>query len=316
MPLVPLVCPQCRSALKLHDDAAIRCTACDRRYRIDDGICDFAEGRYYDAFAPGDEVAGEHARGLALEVHGAETRARYYLDAIRRRFGDRGVRALDCGCGNGLVVERLREAGIDAWGNDNSALRKWQWRERPSRERLVVADGARLPFPDGWFDVVICSGVLEHIGVDERGGETYVVAPRPTRDEERARFLAELLRVTARDGVVFLDFPNGAFPIDFWHGVTPGGARRHSTREGFLPTVRETRALLRQIEPDAPLRAVSPRGRLAFRQVSSRRVGRALAPLGRLLFLLFDAPGGALLAGTRINPYLVLEVQRSRAPGR
>jgi len=121
---------------------------------------------------------------------------------------------------------------VAAWGNDPSALRKWQWRERMWRERLSVADGGSLPFADGFFDAVLASGVLEHVGVAESRTGRYEVRPLPSRDAVRRRFLTELFRVTAPGGTIWLDFPNGAFPIDFWHGDRPGAARRHGPARG------------------------------------------------------------------------------------
>ena len=57
----------------------------------------------------------------------------FYLPLLRRLARERGpalpLRVLDCGCGNGLSVDLLNEAGLDAWGNDLSKLRRWQWRE-------------------------------------------------------------------------------------------------------------------------------------------------------------------------------------------
>jgi SAM-dependent methyltransferase len=303
-----LVCPLCKAPLR---DA--RCTICGSRFSHENGIYDFVQGNYYDVFDAGATLPQEHLRGLALEVQGAETRARYYERLLRGRFGsDTGIRVLDCGCGNGLVVQHLHAAGLDAWGNDNSALRKWQWYERSLPDRLVVADGRTLPFQDSYFDAVICSGVLEHIGVDELGGDTYSVSARPTRDEERKTFVAELLRVTRSGGAIYLDFPNGSFPIDFWHGVRPGGARFHSQSEGFLPTRKSVVQLFGQLHAAVRIRTVSPRGRLAFRQISTRPIGRLLAPFGRFLFWLLDTAAGNLLLPTPINPYLVLEVDVNR----
>ena len=42
--------------------------------------------------------------------------------------------------------------------------------------------------------LVISSGVIEHIGVEEHGGASYSVRPLPDRDALRARFVGELLR--------------------------------------------------------------------------------------------------------------------------
>ena len=254
----------------------------------DDGIADYSGGRYYDQFKEGDPIP----EGLEPEIEGAATRTRFYAPLIRG-----AKRVLDCGCGNGLTVEHLRDAGFDAWGSDVSAFRKWQWRERRDRDRLVVTDGRHLPFEDGYFDAIISSGVLEHVGVDELAIDGYRVTPRATRDEERRAFVAELLRVLAPAGSLFLDFPNGAFPVDFWHG---GKARRQP--RGFLPTMQELRALFAPME----VVALSPYRRLEFKQH-----GRRFAWLGRAYFGLMTVPGFRWLAASPFNPFLVVRVRRT-----
>ena len=238
----------------------------------------------------------------------------FYLPLLRsfarKRGSARPLRVLDCGCGNGLSVDLLNETGLDAWGNDLSKLRRWQWRERQSRDRLSLADGARLPFPDRFFDALICSGVLEHIGVRETGGETYRVAPLPARDAARKAFLGELLRVLTPGGRLWLDFPNGAFPVDFWHGARAGAARFHSPGEGFLPTVREVRSTIARIGADWRVRPLSPHRRLRFEQVGRHWYGRLLRGPAALFLATMAAPGLSWLAGSWINPYLVLEISQ------
>lgn len=303
-----LVCPSCRVPLSSGEDA-LACRTCGTRYPVDGGIADFSGGRYYDGFVPGQELSAAHQEGLTRENEGARSRiVDFYLPLFERSVP--GRRVLDCGCGNGMSVDLLSAAGWEAWGNDLSALRKWQWRERERRDRLIVADGGRLPFASGSFDAVVSSGVLEHIGVGEVGGEQYKVWPLPDRDAQRLAFVAELLRVTAPGGRLFLDFPNGAFPIDFWHGTRPGGARFHPRDEGFLPTVSEVRELLVALDPDLALTPLSPRGRLQFRQAGGHWYGKALKAPMSLAFRLMTVPGFRFLAGTPLNPFLVLEIRR------
>lgn len=286
---------------------------------MDDGIADFSGGHYYDDF-PGPEVLTDEAlRGLANERESARIED-YYLSRVSRLPAGRGpgekLRVLDSGCGNGESVDALLAAGFDAWGHDLSALRKWQWRTRARRDRLVVADGNALPFPDGFFDAVISSGVLEHIGVSELGGGRYSVTPRGDRDAHRRRFVTELLRVLSKNGSLFLDFPNGAFPIDFWHGTKAGGARWHSATEGFLPTVREIEDLCLAVDGSLTVTPLSPHGRLRFRQVGGHWYGRAFRLPMQALLGLMSVPGFRSLAGTPLNPYLVLEVRRGKGgPG-
>jgi SAM-dependent methyltransferase len=298
-------CPTCRGQLDA-DSASLQCPKCGVTYPIENQIADFAGGAYYDNFTEASALAPEHLRGLELEKDGATTRiATYYLPQIATR--SRG-RVLDAGCGNGISVDLLQSAGYEAWGVDLSLLRRWQWRERQHRDRLAVANGMRLPFADGFFDVVLSSGVIEHVGVQEFVSDKYTVTVLPDRDAQRRAFLIELLRVLAPGGALYLDAPNGAFPIDFWHNKKVGQARWHSPREGFLPTFAEIRSLAQEIDPRIAVEAVSPNGRLAFRQAGQHWYGRLLTPAMRLLFRMMDFV--PVLSRSMLNPFLVVRLTK------
>jgi SAM-dependent methyltransferase len=307
----PLVCPRCKAAL----DTASCCPECARCYPGGD----FSEGRYYDQFDASTVLTPEHREGLQLEIEGTRRRILdFYLpllhgEAPGRRLTSRrdagvpklhGVpppRVLDCGCGNGLSVDLLNDRGFEAWGNDLSQLRQWQWREREHRDRLVVASALALPFPDKYFDVVISSGVIEHIGVEETAVPRYAVKPLPDRDALRAAFLRELLRVTRT--AIYLDCPNGAFPIDFWHSDRPGSPRFHSRGEGFLPTFDEIRALV----PGLRVEPLSPYKRLQFRQAAQHWYGRVLGKPAEWFFRFMPR----FVAKSPLNPFLVVRVTPS-----
>jgi SAM-dependent methyltransferase len=281
---------------------------CDREgidYPVVDQIADFMRGHYYDHFDENTVLSAEHRQALERENDGAIARINdFYLPLIKHG----SLRILDAGCGNGISVDLLSAAGHDAYGIDSSALRRWQWRERLHRERLAVADGARLPFADAYFHVLLCSGVLEHIGVEESGGDTYRVKPLPNRDDARRTFLNGLLRVLAPGGTLYLDFPNGAFPIDFWHNIRGGAARFHSTREGFLPTFAEIVQLANDLDPRIAVTAISPNGRLRFRQVRQHWYGRTFALPMQWLFSAMDRVPH--LARSVLNPFLVIRLTK------
>lgn len=297
-------CPSCLGALTAGSNS-LRCESENIEYPVVDQIADFMRGAYYDRFDENTILTAEHRQALERENDGAIARIKdFYLP----RIGGSGLRILDAGCGNGISVDLLTSAGHDAYGIDSSALRRWQWRERVHRERLAVADGAKLPFADAYFHVLLCSGVLEHIGVEEIGGEEYRVKPLPDRDAARRRFLAGLLRVLAPGGTLYLDFPNGAFPIDFWHNTRGGSARFHSIREGFLPTFAEVVQLANDLDPRIAVTAISPNGRLRFRQVRQHWYGRAFALPMQLLFSTMDhAPA---IARSAFNPFLVIRLRK------
>lgn len=310
-PAGPFVCPDCRAPLG-REAAALACGACRKTFPVEAGIADFSGGAYSDVFSPDRDVTPELEQCLGDEEAGTRARiADFYLPKLRRLApAGRPLRVLDCGCGNGLSVDLLADAGIDAWGNDVSLVRKWQWRERRRPDRLLVASGARLPFPDGYFDAAVSCGVLEHVGVIETSGPPYAVRPAPGQREARAAFLRELLRVVAAPGRLWVDFPNGRHPIDFWHGTGAGGARFHPRDEGFLPSVAETRGLLAAVGPRCRAQAISPHRRLRFKRVRRRWYGVLLSPAITAFFLLMRVPGLRWLAASPMNPFLVIEIEK------
>ena len=310
--MTPLVCPRCHVLLDPYD-GGLRCAGCRLDYPVNEGIADFSGGVYFDQFEPTTVLPDEHRAALQLEEEGTKRRiAGFYLPLITRRPAERR-RVLDSGCGNGLSIDLLQDEGITAWGNDVSQLRRWQWSKRRHREQLVVAHTQLLPFPSAYFDVIVSSGLLEHVGVEEVGGHQYRVRVRPDRDAQRSAVLREMLRVLHAKGTIYLDFPNGDFPLDFWHGVKAGSARLHSPFEGFLPTFRSVRSLVRKIDPDIDCLLISPAGRLEFKQVSRHALGRTLMPLARWWLRQLSKPFLRFFLRTPLNPFLVMKISRHRS---
>ena len=70
---------------------------------------------------------------------------------------------LDVGCGAGILVDALREAGYQADGAD-SAPAAIEYARRHKRGRFFQADGRRLAFrADVSYDLIAAAHVLEHI---------------------------------------------------------------------------------------------------------------------------------------------------------
>jgi SAM-dependent methyltransferase len=72
-------------------------------------------------------------------------------------------RALDVGCGTGLLAARLAEAGYEVTGADPSEGMLEVMRRRAPRVTAVEATADELPFDDGAFDTVVSVAVLHHI---------------------------------------------------------------------------------------------------------------------------------------------------------
>jgi SAM-dependent methyltransferase len=112
-------------------------------------------------------------------------------------------RFLDVGCGEGYyTIPLARQAGLTVGADlSQSILRVFgSLKNFPAdRVRLVNGDVERLPFPDGSFDKILCSHVLEHV-LDDRA--VLAEIHRLLKDDGRA-ILAVPLKYTPQYRAVY-----------------------------------------------------------------------------------------------------------------
>ncbi|HWP86056.1 MAG TPA: methyltransferase domain-containing protein [Terriglobia bacterium] len=234
---IPLVCPACHGALAFHADRA-ECRTCAARYAVENGIPDLiVGGRFEDA-----EDAALYQHEEATCTH---TTLRYMIPLIRRLTTNwsRPPRILSLGCGLGTDVDLLCEAGFDAVGVD-CGNRATAWSRRQFKERLYLANGKHLPFETATFDLAYCGCVFPHVGVV---GDTNQV--RDGFFEERLAVAKEMTRVLHPDGYLLVSSPNRLFPLDLFHGRSPGKQiwpRLNPPTNPFLLSARDYRRLFRQ----------------------------------------------------------------------
>jgi SAM-dependent methyltransferase len=179
-----------------------------------------------------------------------------------------GARVLDAGCGEGVLVDefagRLAIEGLDA-----------HYASPRVRRGSVTA----LPYPERAFTHVLCLDVLEHLSFDEQ-----------------ARALAEMHRVLAPGGELYVSVPNLAHLQSRVHFLLGGRLIRTASpvkHPGDRP-VHEYLDLARR----AGFRLVSRRGIFPTVPVLTRLIRRhpaRLAPLHRLLTRLLPVPGWCFL---------------------
>lgn len=172
-PAVPLArCPFCGGAavsvLELPEHQIVACLQCHiARTEPPPQLVDYELGDFHGVFSyrTAAELPCFWRRSLDMQ-----------RDLLRRHLGP-GARILEIGCGRGLLLRHLRDAGFDVSGIE------------PSRNacKVAVDDGlhvrhgyfSRVTVNDGPFDAVVASHVLEHI--EEPGlfiDDIAAVAPR------------------------------------------------------------------------------------------------------------------------------------------
>jgi demethylmenaquinone methyltransferase/2-methoxy-6-polyprenyl-1,4-benzoquinol methylase len=145
------------------------------------------------------EKADEYARAYADDSPGG-----FALRVRRKRvlelFDKPGGRVLDVGCGPAEMVRALLRLDCEFWGLDPSPRMIEICRTRFGELKnvhFVEGQAGQISFPDAFFDVVLCMGVID--GLKNSG-----------------QVLEEMLRVMKPGGTIIISFANRHSPYAQW----------------------------------------------------------------------------------------------------
>lgn len=172
-----------------------------------------------------------------------QNRWRFFEQALRDyvTFTQTPVRILDAGCGDGInlfgikgMLERNSWKAF-LYGTDYNPLRVERVIKVIPGCDVQEANLLSLPFEDGFFDVILCNHVLEHISDDVSA-------------------ILELKRVLKSDGILMLGVPNeGCFIAQFRNRVVQPSISRTTdhvhfyTRHAFTSKLVESGFLIERL---------------------------------------------------------------------
>jgi SAM-dependent methyltransferase len=176
-------------------------------------------------------------------------------DSIQQVLGHcelAGRTVLDIGGSGGWFTEAFRAHGARCYMFEPDLTELL--RRKTATVDAVIADGLRLPVRDGVADVAFCSNVLEHVA-------------------DPSRLIGELIRVTRRDGLIYLAFTNwyspwGGHEMSPWHYLGPRFAQRRYVRRHQQMPQHEVGVALFPVHVGYVLRAL--RARTDIEIVSAR----------------------------------------------
>jgi 2-polyprenyl-3-methyl-5-hydroxy-6-metoxy-1,4-benzoquinol methylase len=123
-----------------------------------------------------------------MNMYDLEKRVRLVFGKLLKEEEVRGSKLLDAGCGTGWFSRQAVNWGAKVTSLDMGENLLAEVAKKCDSER-IVGDITRLPFPDGDFDIVVCSEVIEH-----------VVDPKQA--------IRELARVVKPGGILVITTPN------------------------------------------------------------------------------------------------------------
>jgi SAM-dependent methyltransferase len=188
----------------------------------------------------------------------SERDRRMVVESLELRDRDR---VLEVGCGYGWISQALWEAAKIEWtGVDQSAemIRRLRAVHPECGSRALHADARQLPFRDGEFDKVVCTGVLMHI-------------------TEHAIAVQELIRVLRPGGLLLCSINNTlspvSVPVRLWNMRKQGFVQKFQVPRSFRNLLQRGGLQVDRMSGDGIIATVPIRiGRLSFPPASACRL--------------------------------------------
>jgi SAM-dependent methyltransferase len=160
-----------------------------------------SEGDPFDRYEEASDYEAAVAQSIAFAHVGhemfIEAKALALVEVVERLLGTTtALDFLDVGCGVGAMQKYVRPVARRSVGIDTSAESIAAARRQHPESELSAYDGERIPFDDASFDVTFAVNVVHHVD-----------------PPERARFAAELSRVTRASGLVVIFEQNPLNPL-------------------------------------------------------------------------------------------------------
>ena len=217
-------CPRCKTSLNL-GISSYDCNHCHKSYPIHDRYIDFLgeELDFYAREIPQNDMRkfikdidslgyNEGLRRLYLEhLHlreyiGSERRGDWICHCFSGRDNNNDRRCLDIGSGLGNLSEMLSHYYDEVYSLETMTERiEFQKRRfensNVNNVTIVRGNALELPFPDDYFDLVVCNGVLEWVGIMNNNTAR---SPR----EVQLSFLREVKRVLSDKGCLYIGIEN------------------------------------------------------------------------------------------------------------
>lgn len=231
-----LWCPKCKQKLEQVSDA-FRCKYCQSVYPDRDGYVDFLNLDFY---------AGEFSRAEINALLAEIDKVGYYnalqnfftkypnlrqyiLDSRRGDWqchcvGSDYSRCLDIGSGLGNLSEILSRNFNEVYSleavKERIQFQKRRYGNSNIKNIVIVrGNGINLPFPDNFFDLVVCNGVLEWVALLNTN-----LSPR----DAQISFLSEIKRVLSQKGCAYIGIEN-RFGFPFILGALDHSGLRYTS---------------------------------------------------------------------------------------
>jgi ubiquinone/menaquinone biosynthesis C-methylase UbiE len=162
-----LVCLDCGSNRKIVDFEFIKCSDCDKKYALKNGIPRYVDGAYHSNFG----LQWNKFSTVQLDsINGSdESEKRLLVQSKLKPEEFNGKVILEVGAGNGRFTEIFLKYGAKVIAVDYSSaidanLKNHTKYVDEGRLLLIQGDLFDLPVAEKSFDMVFCYGVIQHTG--------------------------------------------------------------------------------------------------------------------------------------------------------